>query len=149
MSTNARQLVHRWFEEVWNQGREETIDELFAADGITYGLGEMQDAIGPPGFKVFFRNLRGAFPDIHITIKDTVAEDDKVALRVEITGTHSGNGLGIAPTGKKVSVQGICVIHAAGGKLVAGWNSWDQLGLLRQLNAIPAPREDRFLTAKA
>ncbi len=149
MSTNAKQMVHRWFDEVWNNGREDTIDELFAANGVTYGLGEIPDTHGPQEFKVFFRNLRETFPDIHIAIQDSVAEGDKVAVRVEITGTHLGNGLGIPATGKKISVQGICVIHAAGGKLVAGWNSWDQLGLLRQLGAIPTPPEDRFLTAKA
>ncbi len=130
MSTNAKELVHRWFDEVWNQGREDTIDELFAANGVTYGLGEIPDTHGPPEF-------------------NTVVEGDKIAVRVEITGTHLGNGLGIPATGKKISMQGICLIHAAGGKLVAGWNSWDQLGLLRQLGAIPTPPEDRFLIAKA
>jgi hypothetical protein len=76
-------LVHRWFEEVWNQGREETIDELFAPNGVTYGLGERDAEVrGPSQFKPFFRNIRAAFPDLHIKILDTVAEGNKVAVRV-------------------------------------------------------------------
>src|SRR5882762_9551328 len=74
MQQNAKELVHRWFDEVWNQGREETIDELFG-DGVAYGLGESDVTIaGPEEFKVFFRTMRSTFPDLRIDIEDSVAE---------------------------------------------------------------------------
>ncbi len=149
MQENAK-LVHRWFEEVWNQAREETINELFASDAVAYGLGETDvDVQGPAQFKTFFHNLRATFPDIHITIEDTVADGDKVTVRLVLEGTHQGDGLGIPPTGRRVRVAGIVIAKITGGQIVAGWNSWDQLGLLRQLGALPAPDADRFLTAHA
>ena len=134
-------LVHRWFEEVWNQGREQTIDELLSTDIAALGLGEIDAEVhNPAQFKIFFHNLKNAFPDLHITIEDTLAEKDKVVVRILIEGTHQGDGLGFAATGRKIRVSGICMIQIAGGKLIIGWNSWDQLGMLQQLGVIPSPK---------
>jgi steroid delta-isomerase-like uncharacterized protein len=144
-----KSLVHRWFEEVWNQGREKIIDELLGPDIVAFGLGEGGAEVrGPAEFKTFFHNLKNAFPDLHITIEDTLAERDEVAVRILIEGTHKGDGLGIPATGRKFRVPGICIIKLANGKLVVGWNSWDQLGLLQQLGVIPPPKEDPFLAAR-
>src|SRR5215472_1140366 len=101
MSVDAYTILHRWFDEVWNQGREETVDELLAADGVGYGLGE-GDAVarGPAGFKPFLRNMRAALPDVHVSIEDLIAEDDKAVARVVLTGTHLGDGLGFPSTGR-------------------------------------------------
>jgi steroid delta-isomerase-like uncharacterized protein len=144
---DVKTLAHRWFDEVWNQGREETIDELLSKDARIFGLGESDAEVrGPYGFKPFFRNLRTTFPDLHIRIDDTIVDGDKAVVRVVMEGTHSGQGLGIPPTGRHVRVAGIIIIQSAEGKLIAGWNSWDQLGLLRQVGALPAlGQSDRFL----
>jgi steroid delta-isomerase-like uncharacterized protein len=149
MSHDNAALVHRWFEEVWNQGREEIIDELFAPDGVTYGLGELDVEVrGPSQFKPFFRNILAAFPDLHITIQDTIAEGNKVAVRLLIEGTHKGAGLvGIRPSGRAVRLSGIAILHTSDGKLVAGWNNWDQLGMLQQIGVIAVPKTDRFMQA--
>ena|ERR1700682_1982749 len=151
MSIDPYTLIHRWFDEVWNQGREETVDELFAPDGIGHGLGEgIADVNGPAGFKVFLRNMRSAFPDVHIGIEDTIVHESKAVVRVVLEGTHLGEGLGLPPTGRRVSITGVVIVRVAGGQIAEGWNSWDQLGLLRQLGAIPAPEApDRFLSAPA
>jgi steroid delta-isomerase-like uncharacterized protein len=143
--------VRRWFREVWNDGREATIDELFAKDGVAYGLGEEEAAVrGPAEFKPFVRNLRGSFPDIQISIHDIMAEDDKVTVRVLLEGTHSGPGFGVQPTGRRIHVNGIVIVRISRGRLVEGWNSWDQLGLLRQIGALPAAKgEDQFLSAQS
>jgi steroid delta-isomerase-like uncharacterized protein len=147
MQSDPKTIVHRWFAEVWNQGREDVIDELFATDGIALGLGQGEAPVrGPEGFKVFYRNMRGALPDISIKVEDMIADGDKVVVRVVLEGTHKGDGLGVAPTGRKVRVAGIVVVRCSGGKIVQGWNSWDQLGLLRQLGAIPVA-EDHFLAS--
>jgi len=151
MTEANKQLVRRWFEEVWNQGREETIDELFAAHGIGYGLGDTETPVqGPAGIKPFVRNLRGALPDIHMKIEDSIAEGDKVTVRITVEGTHKGGQLGVAPTGRRIKIAGVVIIRIANGQLVEGWNSWDQLGLLRQIGALPATQgPDRFTSARA
>jgi len=149
MSANNKALVHRWFEEVWNQGREATIDELFAPDGVTRGLGESDAEVrGPEQFKIFFFNLRNSFPDMHITIEDAIAEGDKVVVRTTIAGTHLGDGIGVPVTGRRIRIAGIFIIRVANGKLIEAWNSWDQLGMLRQIGAVPLAGHDRFLTAR-
>ena len=150
MNEANKTLVHRWFEEVWNQGREETIDELFAPNGIGYGLGDTDVTLRCPAeFKPFVRNLRGALPDIHMTIKDLIAEGDKVTVRLDLQGTHKGDQLGVAATGRQVRIAGVVIVRFANGQIVEGWNSWDQLGLLRQIGALQAQEgPDRFTTAR-
>src|SRR5262249_27817649 len=126
MSEPNKALVRRWFDEVWNQGRERTIDELFASHGVGYGLGEPDVPIkGPAEFKPFVRNLRGAIPDIHIRIEDMLAEGDKVAARIVVEGTHKGDTLGVPASGQPVRFQGIVEVRIANGQIVEGWNSWD------------------------
>ncbi len=151
MSEANKMLVRRWFKEVWNEGREDTIDELFAAHGVGYGLGDTDVALrGPAEFKPFVRNLRGALPDMRITIDDMLAEGDKVTVRITIEGTHKGGSLGFAPSGRRVRIAGLVIVRIANGQLVEGWNSWDQLGLLRQIGALPAqPGPDQFATARS
>jgi steroid delta-isomerase-like uncharacterized protein len=147
METDAKSLVHRWFEEVWNQGREATIDELFGEESVALGLGAGEAPVyGPAGFKVFWRNIRAALPDVRISVEDTVAEADKVAARVVLEGTHRGEGLGVPPTGHRVKIAGIVLVQIVNGRITRGWNSWDQLGLLQQLGALPSAG-DRFLAA--
>lgn len=147
MQIDPKTLLARWFEEVWNQGREETVDELMAPNAIAVGLGEMdQDVHGPSEFKIFLRNMRQALPDARIDMEDTTTERDKISARVMLTGTHRGNGLGVPPSGNIVKIRGIVMVRVAGGKIVEGWNSWDQLGLLRQIGALDHPAAgDRFL----
>jgi len=151
MSEANKALVRRWFEEVWNQGREETIDELFATHAVGYGLGDTDVTTrGPAEFKIFANNLRGALPDVHMKIEDSIAEGDKVTVRLSVEGTHKGGHLGVAPTGRRIRIAGIVVVRISNGQIVEGWNSWDQLGLLRQIGALPATDgPDRFTSARA
>jgi steroid delta-isomerase-like uncharacterized protein len=149
MSEQNEAIVRRWFEEVWNQGRAATIDELFPADAVAHGLGDSeQDVHGPDEFKPLVANIRGALPDVNIHIDDIFSEDDRVAVRITLRGTHTGNGLGVPPTGRSVSIQGIIIARLVEGRFVEGWNSYDQLGLLRQTGALPGLGErDTFLSA--
>src|SRR5262245_12617330 len=95
--------IQRWFAQVWTQGREETVDELFHSTGVAHGLGDSEaDVHGPAEFKAFARNLRGAIPDIYISVEDAFCDGDKVAIRVHVNGTHTGPGLGVQPTGRSV-----------------------------------------------
>ena len=148
MPLDAKALITRWFDEVWNQGREETVDELMAPHATGYGLGETEkDVHGPAEFKIFLRNMRGAVPDARVEIEGITAEQDKAAVLLTLKGTHLGNGLGVPPSGNPVLIRGIVMVRVANGQIVEGWNSWDQLGLLRQIGALDHPSApDLFLS---
>src|SRR5215210_3414067 len=136
MSDENRALIHRWFEEVWNKGRAEAIDEMFADDGIANGLADEQGAPlrGPSGFKPFFQNFRDAFPDIEVIVEDTVAEGDKIAARCSLRGTHKGEGLGFAATNNPVEFTGITIVRIKDGKIAEAWNNFDFMSMSRQIN---------------
>jgi steroid delta-isomerase-like uncharacterized protein len=146
-------LTRRWFEEVWNKGREEAIDELFAEDGVANGLAdESGEALrGPAGFKPFFRRFREAFPEIEVTVEDMVSEGDKVAARCTVRGAHRGDSLGFAATNRPVEFTGICIVRVADGKIAEAWNNFDfmsmfqQLGALRMDSAPAGPNADEAL----
>jgi steroid delta-isomerase-like uncharacterized protein len=142
MAENAT-FIRKWFEDVWNQGREEAINEMCAEDVIGYGQAQHgADIHGRDHFKQFWRGFRAAFSDIHIDIHETIEQDDRVVARWTMTMTHSAGFLGIAPTNRRVSVNGVSIQQLAGGQIIAGWDNWDQLGLLVQLGAVP---EAKFL----
>lgn len=86
-------------------------------------------------------NLTTAFPDLHFTIEDQIAEGDKVVNRVIARGTHQGELMGIPPTGKQVIVTGITIDRIVGGKLEASWANWDFLGPLQQFGVVPSMRK--------
>jgi predicted ester cyclase len=136
MSDQNKALARRWFEEVWNQGRESTIDELFHPLGKAYGFPEPDSVlIGPEGFKTIHRVFHSAFGDIHIPIDDLVAEGDKVAVRWTCTMVHSGGGLGFPATGKNVAFPGSSFITCSGGQLTDGWNFMDLTKMTQQLES--------------
>jgi steroid delta-isomerase-like uncharacterized protein len=134
------QLMQRWFEEVWNAGRIQTVYDLLALDGVARGQrGAETEVRGPEQFAQFAREIRGAFPDIKLQIEDIVGAGDKVVVRWLATMTHSGDALGIAATGKTVRSRGISIVTIDKGKIVEGWDNWDQLGMLEQIGAYKQP----------
>jgi steroid delta-isomerase-like uncharacterized protein len=137
MSAENKALVRRWFEEVWNKGREAAIDDMLNSRATVHGLGA--DLQGPEAFKGFHRAYRNAFPDVKIHIEDIVAEGDTVAARWTGTGTHRGDGLGFAATDRHVQFRGMLFVRVENGKLVEGWNNFDQLGMMQQLGTVNLP----------
>ena len=138
MAQENSSLIRRWFEEVWNKGRMEAIDEMASADVVGHGQAQHATDIGLREFKPFVRALRSAFPDMKVNIDYVIEQGDKVVARWTATMTHKGEFLGFAPTGKKVTVTGTTTQRISGGKIVEGWDNWDQLGLLVQIGAVPA-----------
>jgi len=137
MSTEENKAMdRRFFEEVWNRGNLAVVDELMSSDFKSH---DPTIAAGSAGFKHFVSLFRAAFPDVHITIEDQLAEGDKVVTRWTARGTHKGDLMGIAPTGKQVTVTGINIGRVEGGKFVEGWFNIDDLGLLQQLGVVPMP----------
>lgn len=135
MAQVAETLLHRWFEEVWNQSNEGAIDALLAPDAMVHGLTspDGNEIRGPAGFKPFFHQFRRAFPDLRITLEDFLVDGDRIAARCLATATHTGPGVMSAPTNKPVRVTGMCIIRVKDGKIAEGWNKFDFLSLYQQL----------------
>ena len=132
-------IVRRVNDEVWTKGNLEAIDELIADDFVTTVIGAPEQIRGPDGFRDFVLMYRKAFPDLRLTIDDQIAEGETVVTRWTATGTHEGELMGIAPTGKQATTAGVNINRISGGKLVEGWGIIDQLGLLQQIGAVPVP----------
>jgi predicted ester cyclase len=133
----AKELSRRVTDEVWTAGNLDVIDELFASDyhGWTPTDGEIH---GPKGFREIVERYRSAFSGTSMTADHMVAEGDWVTVTWTAHGTHTGELMGIAPTGREVTVTGIDVSRIANGKFVESHGNFDALGMLQQLGAIPA-----------
>jgi len=129
-------FMHRWFERVWNQGRLEAIDEMMAPDAMMHGLGEGAGVNGAEAFRAFATRFRRAFPDVRITVVAELQDGDMIASRWTATMTHTGDDLGIEPTGKRVGVTGMSMARIQNGVLVEGWNNWDTMALMEQIGAL-------------
>ncbi len=142
MSADNKALVLRYVEEVLNKKNLSLIDELFAPTFIDHDA-SMPEAKGPAGIKRVAAMVHASFPDLQFTVEDMVAEGDKVVYRYTVRGTHLGDFMGIAPTGKQTAVTGIHIYRIANGKLQEEWENWDMLGLMRQLGVLPQPGQSK------
>ncbi len=132
MKTRARRIA----DELFSQGDLAVADEILATDLIHHTPETHVE--GSEGAKQFVLALRRAFPDLSATVEDQIAEGDKVAQRIRWSGTHEGEFFGVPPTGKRVTAE-LMEIHRIGpdGKITEHWSASDELGLLRQLGALP------------
>ena len=134
-------VVRRWFSEVMSNGDISTVDlicmECHPGFAVLNGVME-NPPTGIPGVKEMVRLFRSAFPDLQFDVEDQIAEGNKVATQLKVHGTHQGDFLGIPPTGKQITTWGISIWELADGKLLQEHVSWDTLGLLQQLGAIPS-----------
>jgi len=141
MSTEENKTVaRRLVEEVINTGKLE--------DAAQYFIPNYVDHATPPGippgldgFKAFFAAFRAAFPDLHYTIEDNIAEGDRVVQRATASGTMKGDFLGMPATGKNATWAEIHIVRVKDGKIVEHWASVDQLGMLQQLGLVPVPAQ--------
>ncbi len=137
-SSDNAALVRRWFEEVWNKGRADAVDEMFDEEGVAHGLADETGAglRGPAHFRAFHRQFREAFPDIEVVVEDTVSEGDKVAARCTVRGRHGGDTLGFKATDNPVEFTGMTFARVRDGKIVEAWNNFDFMSMFRQLGAL-------------
>ena len=133
-------LLRRVIENVINQHNLAAIDDLFASDYVDHDLVPGQD-IDLPGFKHFAATLFTAFPDFHVVIEDILAEGDRVMYRGTVSGTHTGDFMGVHPTGGRFSVLEMHVDRIAGGKMAEHWGLVDVMSMLQQLGIVHEPEE--------
>ncbi len=138
--TDAKQIVRRLIEEPW-KGNWDVIDEYVAPGYVGHDPAEPEPIRGPAGVRANIEKYLAGFPGGGITVDDQIAEGDKVATRWTGRGTHTGEMAGISPTGKEVTVSGLTLSRLENGMVVEEWTTWDTLGMLMQLGAVPAPAQ--------
>ena len=129
-----RALIERFYEESWNNGDISLIDEIFTTDYVLH----MQDGrtIGRDGFKVEIPELRSAFPDLSIEADEWLMAPNRVIARVTWRGTHTGQGLGIEPSGAKFEASAIYIYRFEGDRIAESWAMFDSLGFRQQLGLL-------------
>ena len=130
-----REFMQRWFEEVWNNQNEAAVDEMFAEDGVGHGLAG-EPILGPENFKTYHRALVAAFPDLKVQVEDTIVEGDKIAVRCRVTGSHQGEGIGIAATNQPVDFTGMVIVRIKDGKIAEAWNEFNFMEMYKQVGAL-------------
>lgn len=122
---DLRSLAIRWFEEVWNERRDATIDELLAEDAVVEVEG-VDGTISREGFKAYRRAHLSAVPDTHAIVVSAAAEGNVVVVHWRSRGTHTGAGLGLPPSGRKVDFSGLTMFEFKDGVIVRGFDRWNR-----------------------
>ena len=126
-------LVRRIWEEVWNRGMLDAVDEVLAEDYVGYIPAMPVPVRGTEGFKQLIVSYRTAYPDLHVTVEDVIANEDRVVVRWTSRGTNSGGLMGMPATGRKVEVPGISIFRIEDGKVAEEWEGFDTLAMMQQL----------------
>ena len=131
-----KQLARKWFQEVWNNRNFDAVNELAHPTAQAWGFTETPGEVTTLGnFRPFWQKFLDAFPDIRIIVDDVIAEGDRTCCRITATGTHSGAGLGIPPTGRPIKVSALILIEWRDGRIHQAWNEFDAYGMMQQLAA--------------
>lgn len=125
------------FAEAVNTGKFEIFNEAVSIDNVDHDPARGQ-VRGPEGYRVFFKALRDAFPDLTVALETLVADEESVAFAYTLTGTQNGSYMGFAPTGRKMKIRGMQISKFKDGKMVERWGSSDELGMLQQLGVVAA-----------
>ena len=134
MRDKTTTVLHQWFEEVWNQSREDSIDRLIATDCNAHGIVGPDQPRGAEGFKIFYHGFRDQFDNIHIDVTDVVSQDNMECAYTDVTAVHR-------ETGKDVKFSGICMARIENNQIAEAWNHYDFLDMYQQLGQTltPAP----------
>ena len=134
MSTDDnRRLIERYFNEVWNEGRLEVLDEILADDYVNHTPSGPPPPPGPEGLKPIVAAIRSAFPDLEYTIEDMVVTDDKVAVRTTMRGTQTGELFGMPASGKPIEVGQMNIEWIRDGRIAEHWRRTDDVSMMQQL----------------
>jgi steroid delta-isomerase-like uncharacterized protein len=149
MSEHNKAIVRRLFAELWNNGKLSVADEIFTPNYEHHDSSTPDFGRGPDSEKKRATLYRTAFPDLHLTIEDVIAEGETVMTRWSCRGTHKGDLNGIAPTGKQITIYGITVARISNGKMAESFVNWDALGLMQQLGVVPQLANTKATAAAA
>ena len=138
-------VVRDFFERLWNGRELDLADKLIHPDCVTHQLQSGADAPGyargPESIRHHIGEWIAAFPDVRMTVRQQIADGDRVATHCTMTGTHQGPWMGIAPTARHVHVEMMVIHRVADGKIAEDWVLVEAYGLFHQLGLLP-PRSD-------
>jgi steroid delta-isomerase-like uncharacterized protein len=137
MTMGSNKLLMSSFTDFINTASEDLATELISPNAIFYVPGRSEPLQGPSGYLTMIGMMRAGFPDILWTLEELIAEDDKVAARFTMRGTHKGTFFGVPPSGKKIEVKAMNFYRITDGRIVEEHGQPDLLGLLQQIGAAP------------
>ncbi len=137
---SAGEIMRRWFEEVWNRRDPGAIPRYMAADCVCHAVDESgADLVGPEAFSGFHRRILSSFSAPHFTLNVVIESGPLAAARWSVTMTHDGDGLGVAPTGRRLTLSGMSMLRAEGGLVHECWDEWNRLGMATGLGLVVTP----------
>ena len=125
--------------EMWNEANLTIVDEVYAPEIVRHDCGVPEDIVGIENVKNYLENLFNAFPDLHITVDETIVAGNKGAQRWTMTGTNTGSWGDMPPTGKNVQFSGVSIAHFVNGKAVEIWDFYNVLDMMQQLGFTLTP----------
>jgi steroid delta-isomerase-like uncharacterized protein len=134
---DGKQIFNRFWEEVVSGGNLDAIDELVADDIVDHEEGFPGQPPGKEGVRFFVTTLRDAFPDIRVTVGNTLGEGDLAAGDATLTGTHKGEFMGVPASDKSFEIASVDIIRVEDGKVAEHWGVTDTMSLMQQIGAIP------------
>ena len=148
MSADNKSIVRLLYDEVWNKRRLELVDEIISPSHALHDPNLTGSAVGPEAYKRLVSRWVAGISDLRFTLEDMVGENEKLAVAWTISGTHKGEFMGVPPTNKKVTVDGITIHHFVNAKIMDSYVSWDALGMFRQLGVAPPMGHAKDATAR-
>lgn len=144
MTHDTRTLALRWFDEIWNQRRGETIDELWGDDA--HGEIEGSDErVSREGFRAHWNAFHSAIANLHVAVEDVLSDGPSAVVKWRLTGTHVGEGLGAPPSGRPVDFTGVTWLKFREGQFVWGFDKWNRGEVMASLMQVPlADLRERF-----
>lgn len=137
-----KELIRGWAEELFNQGRLETAEKYLAAEFVNHNAFPGQDP-GPGGVRDLVATFRKGFPDLHGTLNHVLSEGDMVSTHLTMRGTHDGDFMGIPPSGRKISANGMGLYRIENNKIIESWVMFDSADLIQQITGTGAPSEQQ------
>jgi len=125
--------------EMWNEANITIVDEVYAPEIVRHDCGVPKDIVGLENAKNHLENFFNAFPDLNITVDETIVAGNKMAQRWTMTGTNTGNMGDMPPTGKNIRFSGVSIVHMVNGKAVEIWDFYNVLDMMQQLGFTLTP----------
>jgi len=147
MSAENKAVARRLYGDVWNKRKLELLPEIMSPSHALSDPNLSDAMVGPEAYKRQVQCYLRGFPDLRLSVEEMICEKDRVVVSWVITGTHKGEFWGVAPTNKKISMQGITINHIASGKIMDSEVSMDALGLMSQMGAFPAREKSKSNSA--
>jgi steroid delta-isomerase-like uncharacterized protein len=137
--------VQAWTDSVlkmWNEANLTIVDEVYAPELVRHDCGAPEDIVGLENIKNYLKNFFNAFPDLNVTVDETIAVGKKLVQRWTLTGTNTGSMADMPPTGKNVRISGVSIVHMVNGKAVEIWDFYNVLDMMQQLGFTLTPPQE-------